>query len=626
MTTLICDTETSGLLDAPNLRFHMLQLGDADGTDAVIYADLPPEQVEDVARRKLLMSPIRPLEEGLARLAAADCGVWHNFVGYDRWILDRFFPGRFDHSKMLDTLVLARLANPENKDNSLEAWGRRTGVYKSSYNGDYQTVDDDFLTYSEADVAAVRAVWHAVKHVLTWGESAALEMATANAINLQERNGFMLDLPAAQQLAGTLRGELEAMVAGLQEVFPPIERVEVKINKANNAPRGWVKGEARTERKLEAFNPNSRVHVAERLIIAGWNPTVRNDDGTWKCDEATLATLPYPEAQTLRAYFGVNKMLGQLSDGKEGWLRHVTPSGRVHGRVNPNGAVTGRMSHSKPNMANIDKDKRMRGCWVPRPGWTLVGTDAEGLEARMLAHFLARYDNGRYAGVVLEGSSKTRTDVHSSNIKAAIKVGLLPMVIWKDPELFAKVRNSGQGIKGLLYAMMYGGQDPKLGLMVVALLKDCGLPVPRTPRRELGALFRTAVGNSIVGFNPLTERVKEVAKAKKYIVGLDGRRIRVRSQHAALNSLLQGGGAIVMKKALCLFMERAALDKGWVHGVDFGLCANVHDEVQIECRPELAEAIGDAFETSIKVAGEHFKLRCPLAGKASIGRNWAETH
>ena len=626
MTTVIADCETDNLLDKMTV-LHMLQIGDADGDDAIVYADLPKAQAEDVARRKLLRHPIRPLGEGVDRIVAADKVVFHNGIGFDYWAVNHFQPNTIRLPDMLDTLVMARLAEPEQRDHTLKAWGNRLGLLKGEYRGDFSVIDDELLAYAEQDVMVGRALYHKVRHVLDWGESCALEHSNAYTIRLQEMNGFRLDLKGAEELASTLRGELEEMGKGLHVAFPPIERTETIIPKANNKTRGYVKGVPFTKRKMEAFNPKSRQHCVERLMIAGWKPTIQNDDGTWKLDETILKSLPFPEAKTLQAYFATNKMLAQLSDGKEGWLRHVQQDGRVHGRVNPNGAVTGRMTHSKPNMANIDKDPRMRGLWLPEPGWDLVGCDAEGLEARMLAHYLFRWDKGRYAKVVLEGNSDDRTDVHSANVKAAIKAGLLPMACWKDPAMFKKARGA---MKVALYALMYGAQDPKLGAGIRALLKELGQP-SGVPARELGALCRRAVGNSIVGLNELTEAVKERARVQKFVKGLDGRKIFVRSQHSALNTLLQGGGAIVMKKAQSIWVDTFAAEDFYNtaivgHEGLYGICANVHDEWQIEASPYYSKRMGELMADSIRLAGEHFGLNCPLAGKATIGRNWAETH
>jgi DNA polymerase I len=262
------------------------------------------------------------------------------------------------------------------------------------------------------------------------------------------------------------------------------------------------------------------------------------------------------------------------------------------------------MSHSAPNLAQVSKDHRARECWIPRPGWKLVGVDAEGLEARMLAHYMHRYDDGAFTKMLLEGRKEDATDVHSANSKAVNAVGF-PV--------------DREGAKTLLYALMYGAGDPKLGMTVMDRLRALGLPKPKLPPRELGALVRLALSRSMKGIDKLTADILQAIKTKKHLRGLDGRHVAVRSTHSALNTLLQGAGAIVMKQALADFFEKHP-------SADYGLCAAVHDEQQIEAHPSIAATLGQSFADCIRLAGEHFSLKCPLAGKAAVGDNWSETH
>ncbi len=287
----------------------------------------------------------------------------------------------------------------------------------------------------------------------------------------------------------------------------------------------------------------------------------------------------------------------------ESWIKATGEDGRVHGKVITNGAVTGRMTHSSPNMAQVPasshdpKTKQLlygmegkygtecRECWTVEEGNVLVGCDASGLELRMLAHYMK---DEEYVKTVVEGSSKDGTDVHTKNQKAA---GL-------------QTRDQA---KTFIYAFLYGAGPAKIGSIVNGGAKD---------GERLIASFLKAT--------PSLQRLRDtVAKyaGKGFVPGLDGRKIWVRSEHAALNSLLQGAGAIVMKKALCLFYDKIKENKWKVK-----LVANVHDEFQFECPPDIAELAGKAARMSIIEAGEHYKLRCPLDGEYKIGRTWKETH
>ena len=193
-----------------------------------------------------------------------------------------------------------------------------------------------------------------------------------------------------------------------------------------------------------------------------------------------------------------------------------------------------------------------------------------------------------YVKTVVEGSSKDGTDVHTKNQKAA---GL-------------QTRDQA---KTFIYAFLYGAGPSKIGSIVGGSAKD-------------GERLTSSFLNATPALKALRDKVSKYA-GKGFVPGLDGRKIWVRSEHAALNSLLQGAGAIVMKKALCLFYDKIKKNKWPVK-----LVANVHDEFQFECHANVADEAGKAARLSIVEAGQHFKLRCPLDGEYKIGKNWKETH
>ena len=291
-------------------------------------------------------------------------------------------------------------------------------------------------------------------------------------------------------------------------------------------------------------------------------------------------------ATLIRDYLMLQKRVAQI----ESWLEAVKDDGRVHGKVITNGAVTGRMTHSSPNMAQIPNAGSVYGhecreCWTVDDNNVLVGCDASGLELRMLAHYM---EDDHYVRTVCEGSSKDGTDVHTVNQKAA---GLA----------------TRDNAKTFIYAFLYGAGDAKIGSIVGGSAKD-------------GAKLKSKFLAQTPALARLLERIKK-SSARGFCKGLDGRNIWIRSEHAALNSLLQGAGAIVMKKALCIFYDKIKANKWPVK-----LVANVHDEFQFECAKEVAEEAGKAARMSIIEAGEHYNLRCPLDGEYKIGRTWKETH
>lgn len=615
MTVLIADLETNGFLQELD-RIWTLQIGTADGEDIEVYSNFTTVEGQT----------FRPLEEGIERLRRASQVVMHNGHGFDWWVLERFAPGAVPNEKVIDTLAWCRLVQPEERNHQLRTWGVRLNVAKGDYDGDFQTFTDDMVVYARQDITVTRALYrHLMKELVAWSESPMLEQRVSWAIALQEENGFLLDVPGAQELEGELRQEVTEIEHALQAVFPPIwtpspvpvqERFKADWKgswapKKDNKKQGYTAGAPLTKVELQLFNPGSRAQAAERLMRLGWKPKVYTDGGAPQVDETTLSGLKYPEAKALVKYYQALKLLGQVSDGKSGWLKHVKASGRVHGRVNTNGAGTGRMTHSNPNLAQVSKDKRARRLWRARPGWKLVGCDAEGLEARELGHYLSRWDNGAFSERVVSGDKSKGTDVHTVNQRAVSRIC---------------AGATRDGAKRLLYALMYGAGDAKLGWTLKDDLRSAGVAPPRVPDRELGLLIRKALSKAMVGLDKLTEAVQKRAKTTGYVKGHDGRRIFIRSQHSALNSLLQGGGAIAMKKALVIFNDEVVPAKGWVHGVDFGYAANVHDEVQVEARPEIAEELGKAFADCITEAGVRLGIRCPLAGAYDIGDDWSETH
>jgi len=303
-------------------------------------------------------------------------------------------------------------------------------------------------------------------------------------------------------------------------------------------------------------------------------------------DESVLAKVPLPEAQLIATYLMLQKRVAQI----ESWLESVGKDGRVHGKVITNGAVTGRMTHSSPNMAQIPNAGSIYGpecreCWTVEAGNVLVGCDASGLELRMLAHYMK---DDEYVKTVTEGSSKEGTDVHTQNQKAA---GL-------------QTRDQA---KTFIYAFLYGAGPAKIGSIVGG-----------------NAKAGQKLIDSFLANTPALQRLRNTVSryaGKGFVPGLDGRKIWVRSEHAALNSLLQGAGAIVMKKALVIAYDRMKKEKVW-----FKLVASVHDEYQFETKPEYADILGMTVKESIIEAGKQFNLRCPLDGEYKTGRSWRHTH
>ena len=406
-------------------------------------------------------------------------------------------------------------------------------------------------------------------------ESLTLEHKVAAIIEEQTRHGFKLDQVYATCLLADIKGKMAGIYEQMQERWPPT--VTPRFHKTSGKP---------IKDCVDTFNPGSRKQIGEKLMELGWKPTKMTPTGQPIVDESTLQDIKFSEGQIIAEYLMLQKRVAQI----ESWLESVGKDGRVHGKVITNGAVTGRMTHSSPNMAQIPNAGSIYGpecreCWTVETGNVLVGCDASGLELRMLAHYMK---DDEYVKTVTEGSSKEGTDVHTQNQKAA---GL-------------QTRDQA---KTFIYAFLYGAGPAKIGSIVGG-----------------NAKAGQKLIDSFLANTPALQRLRNTVSryaSKGFVPGLDGRKIWVRSEHAALNSLLQGAGAIVMKKALVLFYDKTKANKWPVK-----LVANVHDEFQLEVPKMYATIVGEAAKQSIVEAGVHFKLRCPLDGEYKIGNNWRETH
>lgn len=605
-----------------------------------------------------------PIEEGVRRLEQAECIGGHNIIRFDNPVLKELygFSPRPDQ-KVRDSMVEARVIwtniwdideaqirkgkRPEwfvaaglKGAHKLEAWGVRLGVLKGEFKGPWDAFTPEMDEYADQDPVVTAALFDRIDAKNYSQECLDLENAVAQIIFLQEEHGFLFDRAKAEELEIALQLRKAELEDALRSTFKPwfvpkrYKGAHVVLTpKTDNRKQGYTKGCPLTKVEEVVFNPGSRDHIADRMIkLFGWSPVEFTETGKPKVDETTLAGIDAPEAQLLVEYLTVEKRLGQLAAGDQAWLKKVRSDGRIHGTVNTNGAVTGRMTHANPNVAQVPAVKvgkdgkpllgyaggwgfESRSCFTVPPGYLLVGCDAEGLELRMLGHYMARYDGGAYADAVVNGKKEDGTDVHTVNQRV---VGL----------------NSRNSAKTFIYAYLYGAGNFKLGTIVLDDMdpekrSKFYARYPAGEQRDkatarLGLKARKRIEDGLPALGKLQQLVKTKAK-RGFLKGLDGRLLHVRSQHSALNTLLQGGGAIVMKKALVLCF-RAFIERGWQFGREFAFVANVHDEFQKEVQEQHAETAGQIAAWSIQRAGEEYLLKCPLAGAYQIGHSWADSH
>ena len=523
--------------------------------------------------------------------------IGHNIIDYDIPVLEQLLDTDFSKCKVTDTLVMSRLANPSREGgHSLRNWGEKYLNQAKGEHNDWDTFSQDMVDYCEQDVNVNVLVYKRLLLDLAdfGAESISLEHQVQSIVSAQVKRGWTLDQEKAFVLLAQLKEKKFDLEDEVQKVFKPlptyIKEIKPKIKKDGSMSVVGLKflgddwdsvGGEFSRIDFPVFNLGSRQQIGRYLQYFGWKPKQFTETGQAIVDEAVLSTVKgIPEASLIGEYLMIQKRVAQV----QSWLEAVEDDGRVHGYVNTNGAVTGRMTHSSPNMGQVPAvyspyGKQCRDVWTVQEGYKLVGMDASGLELRMLAHYMN--DEG-YTNEILNG------DIHTANQLAA---GL----------------DTRDQAKTFIYAFLYGAGDAKIGSIVGGTRKD-GQRLKEKFLANTPALgeLRTRVG---------------MAATRGYVYGLDKRRIAIRSEHAALNSLLQSAGAIVMKKALCLLHEYAIL---W--GIDFNFLGNIHDEIQTEVRQEKSEVFGRLAASCVEAAGLHYELNCPLAGDYKVGTSWADTH
>ncbi len=592
---LVFDLETNGLPRQGLSCIHCLVTKNIDTGEVLRYNDVGTHE---------------SITTGINILAEADVLMGHNIAGFDIPVIQGIYPFFKPKGKVCDTLILSRLFQPDILSidyhkktigmpgklygrHSLEAWGYRLGNYKGEFGKttDWSEWSQEMEDYCEQDVHVCEALFNTYfrKNMKKYLDAVWLEHDLAKIMALQEVTGWPFDVVKAQKLESTLRTEMDQLADHMRETFPYVDGGTM-IPKRNNSTKGYFEGAEFT--KFKEFNPTSRQHIAWAFATwRGWKPEQFTDTGAPKIDEGVLQSIGTEEATAFARILELQKALGQLSDGNNAWLKMVTPAGRIHHTCQL-ATNTGRNAHSRPNLGQTSSDPRCRELFGPGHGMRQVGADASGLELRMLGHYLAKFDGGAFADVVVNG------DIHQQN---ADRVGC-----------------SRKEVKTLTYAFIYGASDKKIGTSLDKSLDD-------EKAKALGKKIRAKFLKAIPG---LGELLKDVASqsASDVLVGLDGRPVKLQGKrHAALNYLLQSAGAIVCKRwNVIAFNQTQQL--GWTWGIDYQWLGWIHDEIQLAVQPHLVNDAKFQLEWSIVQAGEYYNLRVPLASEAKEGSTWADCH
>ena len=408
-----------------------------------------------------------------------------------------------------------------------------------------------------------------------------LEHQVAHILQKQEEHGWYFDERAAYELESALRGELEEATEILRRKYGFVAGT-VFTPKRNNRTQGYVQGCPFT--KLKQLNPTSRDHIAWILQThENWKPTQRTATGKPVVDETVLKDIGSETALLFLKCLDITKKLGMISEGVNAWQKLSTTCNRIHHHCGV-ATSTFRCAHRKPNLAQVPSDERFRKLFRATPTYQMVSADLSGIELRMLAHYLSRYDNGRYQRILTTG------DIHQTN---ADRIGI-----------------TRRQVKTVTYAFLYGAGNTKLGYSYDKLLSEKAAAVK-------GAEIRKAYIAAIPGLADLLLACEKASK-RGYANAIDGRRISVDKGHKFLNYLLQGSAATIAKRWMVIVNECLPPDG---HQLSF-----VHDELNYECYLRFAEEFAKWLETAARLAGEHYNLRCPIAAEAKIGYTWADVH
>lgn len=574
MRTFVFDIETDSL--------------DATKIHCVVIRDIEKKQTYVFNKR---------IQEASDFLNNADIIVGHNVLKFDIPVLKKLT--NFNYNKQIfDTLVASRLLYPDIKEqdfkrkkfpvdcigrHSLKAWGFRLGNYKDNYTSDFSEWSLELENYCIQDVMVTVTLFEKLKSKINSDISLNLEHQVADLIQRQEQHGFCFDVDKAQKLYAVLNSERVELAEEIQTIFPPLIKKIPFIPKVNNTKRNYIKNKLTYKEKTIVFNPASREHIVDRLVSKyNYKPREFTANGKPKMDDSILSKLDYPEAKILAKNLLLEKRIAQLATGKQAWMK-VVKNNKIHGSCNTNSCVTSRASHSYPNLAQIPSvhvpyGKECRELFTVPKGYKLVGVDVKALEIMCLCHYMK---DDSYTEIALTG------DIHNENMLLA---GL----------------DSRDAAKRFYYCFLYGGGVNRIAEVTGKSVK------------EARAIKKRFLKN-LPALNSLITRVQESA-AKGYLIALDKRRIKVRAVFSALNTLLQSAGAIICKQFLVEFNNL------YRNNPDVQQVVWVHDEIQIECKEELATEVGKNAIKCIANAGKFLNLRVPLTGEFKIGNNWSETH
>ncbi len=599
---LVFDIETDGLYHQAS-KIHCISIKINDGPTKVYTS----EKIKGSSGN---------IEDALHLISSADTIIGHNIINFDIPVIKKLYWWWDFEGNIFDTLKISELRYPNIIESdfkrksippklkgrySLKAWGFRLRVLKDEFEESWDNLTEEMVEYCRQDAEVTYALFKKLNEDgLPPNEAIELEQMFATIISRQEKYGVMFDINKAKELHIKLLEEKDRLTDELSEFKYVIKRGAVRSPTRNMvqikgqiAPRRTFKGIEYCDVEFIPFNIGSRQHITTVLKEKyKWKPTEFTDKGTPKVNEEVLNALPYKEAKHIANYLTVVKLLGQIAEGENSWLNYYNKdTKRIHGGVSTLGAITRRCTHSRPNIAQVPSPraymgKECRELFIVPKGKKIVGCDMSGLELRIFAHYLAKYDGGKYADVILND------DIHTYNQHSA---GLATRDMAKT----------------MIYATLYGAGYEKIGEIVGGGAKE-------------GKKIKDNFIKNVPAYGKLLEAVLQTVEKTKTLKALDKNPYYIKSNHSALNVLLQGAGALVCKKWAIIAND--LISRKYTVGKQWEFIMNIHDEFSIECDEDIAEDISKIVQDATTLAGEVFNLRIRLDGEAKIGNNWYEVH
>ena len=594
--------------------------------------------------------------------------IGHNFINYDSRVLNKLTSLKIPLKKITDTLVLSRMVFPvfeSGGGHSMEDWGNRLG-FKKMPSPSWTEFSEEMLTYCINDVHLNHRIYNKLQENLKGfsPESIRLEHQVRHALDQMQDNGFKLDEARAQQLFVEITQKCADIEKDIMKDYPPKKIIlqyyypkytksgaMSKVSERILNEKTWDKHvdtqgkECYAIYEMRPFNLGSPKDVRERMDEAGWQPIIFKKPSKTQLEkgltqghpelcEENFETLPEDAPQSAKNIARWLMLISRVRTIKQ-WFDALDPKdGCVHGRVIEVGANTHRMSHQSPNMANISKVKLkkitkedgtteeilswgeeadyrtdMRACWTTRDpkNRVILGCDLSGIQLRAFAHYA---NNKEYADQILSG------DIHSWNREILVKLvrdWCSNSNLSEDVVRFLTKNEKGRrdDAKTFIYAYLFGAGNKKIGNI---------LGGPGDLQMSLGKFVREGFVTSIQGLDVFKKEIKKAAK-RGYMQALDGRLIKLPSEHFAFSIYLQSFEAIVMKTAIIKTLIQVKK-----LGLDAKLVAVVHDETQWDVRKEHAETLGKVMVQMIEETGRKYNCNLPLTGEYKIGANWAESH